>query len=144
MQVLIGSDHAGFELKDYLLSKIKQHELIDKGVYDNKSCDYPDIAKDVCSEILQKNVKRAILICATGVGMSISANRFKGIRAVLADNIRIAKKSRDHNDSNVLVLGAHVIAKELAKDIILEWLNTPFSEGARHIRRIKKIEELVC
>lgn len=139
--LLIGSDHAGFELKRFLISELKAYGIIDKGVFDDKSSDYPDVAKAVAKLVSQGEYKKAILICGSGVGMSITANRFKNVRAVLGNDLSIAVKSRQHNDTNILVLGSRFVAKEFAKDIAIAWLNAKFEDDERHIRRINKIEE---
>ena len=116
-------------------------EYKDFGAYTEESCDYPDIAKAVCRAILAGECERGILICGTGIGISISANRFKGIRAALCGDCFSAKATREHNDSNVLALGARVTGAGLALQIVDTWLDTPFSEGPRHKTRIAKIDE---
>ncbi|MCM8792294.1 MAG: ribose 5-phosphate isomerase B [Candidatus Omnitrophica bacterium] len=142
-KVIIGSDHAGFELKeklkDYLLKKgIK---IKDEGTYSSQSCDYPDFAFRVAKAVSEGKYKRGILICKTGIGNSIVANRFRGVRAALCYNLKTARLSRQHNDSNILVLGADFITLDLAKRILLIWLNTPFLAG-RHRRRLNKIKQI--
>ncbi len=144
MKIAIGSDHGGFELKEFIKAFLinEGYEIIDYGTYSEKSVDYPDIAKILCENLLKKELKRGILICGTGIGMSISANRFKGIRATLANDLFSAIMARKHNDSNVLVMGGRVIGKEVAREIVKVWLNEKF-EGERHQRRLNKIESII-
>ncbi len=138
----IASDHGGFELKEFLKDYLLKQKLKikDFGCFSSESVDYPDFAKKLCKELLSGSINRGILICGTGIGMSITANRFKGIRATLCNDIFSAKMSRRHNNSNVLCLGGRIIGTELAKEIVNVWLNEKF-EGDRHIRRLKKIDE---
>lgn len=142
-KIAIGSDHAGFELKEaikqFLLSS--NCEAIDVGAYSTESVDYPDYASKIGDMVSHGKVAKAILICATGIGMSIAVNRFPRVRGALCDNTFTASLSRQHNDANVLVLGARITAKDLAQEIVKVWLDTPFS-GGRHSRRIDKIEKL--
>lgn len=142
MRIAMGSDHAGCELKakiEELLTQLN-HECCDWGCHTSESVDYPDYAKAVVKSILQSECERGILICGTGIGMSIAANRYRGIRATLCNDVFTAELSRSHNDSNVLVLGARVIGTDLAMAIVKTWLNTSFS-GGKHSRRLDKIEE---
>ena len=141
--VFIGSDHAGFDLKE----DIKKH-LDEKGIFffflvcfNKNSCDYPDIAKGVCKELLEKKEGKAILICGTGVGMSIVANKFLDIRAVCASDFYSVLYSRLHNDSNVLCLGARVIGAGVALELVDVFLNANF-EGGRHKKRVLKINNV--
>ena len=142
MKIAIASDHGGFNLKndikDYLTLKGVQFE--DFGVNEPASCDYPIYAKKVVDAILNDNFDRGILVCGTGIGMAIMANRFKGIRAVNASDTYSAKMSRLHNNSNILTLGERVLGKGLAIDIVDIWLNSKFEEG-RHQRRIDMFDE---
>lgn len=143
MKIAIGSDHAGFELKSHIaafLAKIGI-ETEDLGPLDESSVDYPDYAKKVCESVLSGKCERGILVCGSGVGMSIAANRFKGIRAVLCTSLYLAEYSRLHNDSNVLCLPGRLMEKEAAENIVEKWLDTAF-EGGRHERRVKKLDEL--
>ena len=141
-KVVIASDHGGFELKlkikEYLLSQ--NYDVLDLGTDSNKSCDYPYFAKKLCSKILSGEFNKGILICGTGLGMSICANRFKGIRAACVSDTYSAKMSRLHNNSNVLCLGSRVLGAGLACDILDIWLNTSF-EGDRHQKRLDMIDE---
>ncbi len=139
--ILLGSDHAGFALK-ILIKEVLTSDGIpveDLGCGDEKSCDYPAFARDLCEGILTGRASRGILVCGTGIGMSIAANRYNGIRAALCTTEFHARMSRAHNDSNVLVIGGRVTGSELALAILRVWLNTPF-EGERHQRRIDLIE----
>ncbi len=141
-KIVIASDHGGFELKlkikEYLLSQ--NYDVLDLGTDSNKSCDYPYFAKKLCSKILSGEFNKGILICGTGLGMSICANRFKGIRAACVSDTYSAKMSRLHNNSNVLCLGSRVLGAGLACDILDIWLNTSF-EGDRHQKRLDMIDE---
>lgn len=143
MIIAIANDHAGVEYKNALCKKLEEwgHEVINFGCNDNSSCDYPDYAKLATTAVQQKRANFAILICGTGVGMSIVANKQKGIRASLCDNIFTAEMTRSHNDSNVLCLGARVISQEDMFEIARVYLETPFSNEQKHIRRINKLEE---
>lgn len=144
MKIAIASDHAGFELKSYIKGYLlkKGFFVEDFGTDSEESVDYPDYAKKVCEAILFKGFERGILICGSGVGMSISANRFKGIRAALCQDLYTAEFSRFHNDSNVLCLSGRLIGKGLAEKIVDVWFSTNF-EGGRHQKRIEKIEKIM-
>lgn len=141
-KIVIASDHGGFELKlkikEYLLSQ--NYDVLDLGTDSNKSCDYPYFAKKLCSKILSGEFNKGILICGTGLGMSICANRFKGIRAACVSDTYNAKMSRSHNNSNVLCLGSRVLGAGLVCDILDIWLNTSF-EANRHQKRLDMIDE---
>jgi ribose 5-phosphate isomerase B len=139
--ILIGSDHAGFALKTLLKQALQNdgYDPIDIGCEKENSCDYPVFARELCEGILSGRASRGILVCGTGLGMSIAANRYKGIRAALCTTEYHARMSRAHNDSNVLVLGGRITGPELALAILKAWLETPF-EGERHQRRINLIE----
>lgn len=140
--IYLGADHGGFKLKerikDYLLKN--GLELKDQGTNSEESCDYPVFAKSVANNVIQNNNAKGILVCGTGIGMSISANKITGIRASLCWNEETAKLSREHNDANVLCLGARILDENLALKIVNVWLNTNFSNEERHKRRIKIIE----
>lgn len=140
-KIIIGSDHAGFNLKNIIINYLKEqkYEIKDIGCYSVESVDYPIIAKDLSMQIADGTFARGILICGTGVGMSIAANKIKGIRAVVCSDTTSAKYARLHNDTNVLCLGARIIGEYLAKDICATWLNTEF-EANRHIKRINLLE----
>ena len=142
MKIAIGADHGGYEYKESIKSTLqaKGYEVIDFGTNSNESCDYPLFARAVSKAVVSKECDRGILICGTGIGMSIVANKFKGIRAALCSDEFSAKATREHNDSNILCMGARVIDKDLALKITAIWLETPFSNEERHIRRINMIE----
>ena len=142
MKIIIGSDHAGFELKSECVNHIKNVlniEVDDIGVYDKLSADYPRVAHMVSKKISKGEYDRGILICGSGVGMSMVANRYKGIRAALCHNIYTARMSRMHNDANVLTMGERIIGKGLALEILENFLKTPF-EGGRHKKRVEQID----
>jgi len=143
MRVALGSDHAGYPLKE----KIKEfllrsgYEVIDLGASSEDSSHYPLFARDVALAVQRGEVDRGILVCGTGIGMSITANKFRGVRAALCVNEYMARMSRKHNDANVLCLGDRVLGEELALSIVSVWLETPF-EGGRHRIRIELIDEI--
>jgi ribose 5-phosphate isomerase B len=140
-RIAIGSDHAGFSLKEKLREDgSKGVEWVDCGTYDESSVDYPDFAEAVCQKILNNETQLGVLVCSTGVGISIAANRHKGIRAALCTDATMARLCREHNDANVLVLGAKIIGTEVAAEVLDVFLKTPFSEGERHQRRICKLD----
>lgn len=143
MIISIGSDHAGFGLKDNIISFLKSEniEVIDRGTYSTASVDYIDYALPVCNDVVNKVSDFGILICYTGIGMSIAANKVDGIRAALCNSVDNAFLTRSHNDANCVCLCAKDIDLDTAKQIIKTFLNTGFSEEERHIRRIKKITE---
>ncbi len=143
MKIALGSDHAGFELKEIIKKELEQMkiEFFDCGPYDDSPVDYTDFAAAVCKMIQEKKAERGILICGTGIGMSIAANKHKGILASLVDNTYSAEMTRRHNDSNVLVLPGRLIGKDLAKAILKIWIETPY-EGGRHDKRLQKIREI--
>lgn len=140
MEILIGSDHGGYKLKQEIIKYLNElgHIVEDCGCYSEESCDYPDIAQDVAKKVLSTG-KKAILVCGTGIGMSIAANRFKGIRASHCTDTFTARMTRMHNNSNILCLGERITGTGLALDIVEIWLNTDF-QGGRHERRINKLE----
>ncbi|MBO6297443.1 MAG: ribose 5-phosphate isomerase B [Lachnospiraceae bacterium] len=143
MKIAIGSDHGkGFELKEKMIAFLKEkgYEVEDKGTYTPESCDYPDFARPVAEDVAAGKADKGIVICTTGIGVSITANKVKGIRCALCFNEEMAELTRLHNDSNVLALGAAVVSEEMAKKIAMIWLTTEFSGEERHARRIKKIE----
>ncbi len=140
MKVVVGSDHRGLEIKQIVRDIIKQsgHECIDVGTNDNNPVDYPDIAYEAATAVSQKKADRAILVCATGLGMSIAANKVKGIRAALCHDELCARISRDHNDANVLCIAGDQIGEVMIRKMVETWLETEFS-GGRHKRRVRKI-----
>ena len=142
-KIAIASDHGGYELKNNLIAFLTNSNLVinDFGPTNPDSVDYPDYGVKVVKAILENKVDRGIVICGTGIGMSIVVNRFPGIRGTLCSDLNTAKLCREHNDSNILILGGRVIAKDLALKIVGIWLNTEF-EGGRHQRRIDKINKI--
>jgi ribose 5-phosphate isomerase B len=140
MKIAIGCDHAGVELKGELVKLLEAMgmEVVDFGTNDSKSVDYPDFGDRVSSAVSSGEVDRGVLICGTGIGMSIVANKFRNVRAALCSEPFSARMSRLHNDSNILVIGGRVVGKALALEITKVWLETPF-EGGRHEQRLKKI-----
>jgi ribose 5-phosphate isomerase B len=143
MKISIGSDHAGFELKEKIKKYLQElgHEYEDFGTNSNESVDYPDFALKVAESVARKKCDRGILICGSGLGMSMAANKVPGIRAALCSNSEMARLSREHNDANVLTIGARLMDENTAKEIVRVWLTTKF-EGNRHLRRINKISEI--
>ncbi len=141
LRIAIGSDHGGYEYKEQIVSYLKEkgYECVDVGTYSTDSCDYPVIARAVTTKITTGEADRGILICGTGIGMSIVANKVKGIRAALCGDTFSARASRAHNNSNVLCLGERVIGINLAMDIVDIWLESKF-EGGRHQRRVDMME----
>lgn len=142
MKIAIGADHGGFELKEKVISHLTElnYEVLDKGTYSEESVDFPDYSKQVTKVIQDEAADLGILICGTGIGMSIAANKQKGIRAALCGDVFSAKATREHNNTNVLCLGARVTGDKLALMIVDTWLNAEF-EGGRHVQRLAKIEE---
>ncbi len=142
MKIAIGSDHAGFRLKEIVKNFLKTRniEVEDFGTYTEESVDYPDYAFKVGEAVARKDFDFGILICGSGIGMSIAANKVKGVRAALCNDLYTAHVSREHNNANILCIGGRVIGEEVAKEIVLVWLNAKF-EGGRHERRINKITD---
>lgn len=141
--IAIGCDHGGFELKQEIMKYLddKGYEYKDYGTYTSDSCDYPVYAKKVAHSILDGECDKGILICGTGIGIGITANKFKGIRAALCHDVFSAQATREHNDANILTMGARVIGPGLAIKIVDTFLNTEFSNDERHINRIRQMEE---
>lgn len=140
--ILIGCDHGGFELKNKIIKYLDTNNLAyqDVGIYSNESCDYPDYAKKVAAPISEGKYCRGILVCGTGLGMSMAANRYSNVRAAECYDLFTAQMAREHNDANILCLGERSLDYKLALEITETWLNTSFSEGERHKKRISKIE----
>jgi ribose 5-phosphate isomerase B len=143
MKIAIGSDHAGLALKGEMVSLLREMglDVMDLGTDTSESVDYPDFGDKVSSAVSKGEVDRGVLICGTGIGMSIVANKHRNVRAALCSEPFSARMSRLHNDANVLVLGGRVVGSELAKDIARVWMETPF-EGGRHLRRLQKISSM--
>lgn len=142
MKIAVASDHRGFNIKDRILSQVIElhHEALDLGPTNSEICDYPDFGAKAARAVSEGKVDRAILICGSGIGMCIVANKFKGVRAALCHDDLSAEMSRRHNDANVMCLSADLLGERLASRMIELWLSTPF-EGGRHARRIAKIAE---
>ena len=142
-KIAIASDHGGFELKETVIAHLLNDgwEIDDLGPSNESSVDYPDYGIKLAEIITNKKVERGIIICGTGVGMSIVVNRFPAIRGTLCSDIYTAKMCRKHNDSNILIMGGRIIGKGLASEIVDTWLNTAF-EGGRHQKRLDKINEI--
>ena len=143
MKVIIGSDHAGFSLKTQVKSFLEKmgHTVEDAGCQSEDSVDYPVYGKAVATEIARGKFAKGILICGSGLGMSMIANRFQGVRAALCNDLYSAILSRRHNDANLLVMGGRLIGSDLAEEIVRTWLKTEF-DGGRHERRIAQLDEI--
>jgi len=141
-RVLIASDHAGLALKSELKKSLPEWDWIDLGPMDLSKVDYPDYAQILGNRISSGEVQQGVLICGSGIGMSIAANKIPGVRAALVENPVAARLSREHNDANVLCLGSRFVAPEYGAEIAKTWLTTPFSKDSRHSQRIEKIHQL--
>ncbi|HEX5607229.1 MAG TPA: ribose 5-phosphate isomerase B [Candidatus Binatia bacterium] len=141
--IAFGCDHGGLELKDFLIGRLrsKRIDVHDHGTFDRHSVDYPDYAREVARRVATGEVDRGVLICTSGIGMSITANKFPGIRAALVQDLEGARSSREHNDANILVLSGAKTEPSLALQIVEIWLSTPF-RGGRHRRRLDKIAQV--
>ena len=142
MDIIIGSDHAGYDMKEesrLFLENLPEYNVTDAGVHGRESSDYPNIAKKVAEAIANGEYAKGILICGSGIGMSIAANRYRGVRAALCHNLYLARMSRQHNDANILVMGGRVIGVGLALEMIEIFLKTEF-EGGRHKKRLDLID----
>lgn len=141
--IAIGCDHGGYELKQEIIAYLKEKNLEykDYGCDSKESCDYPVYAKKVANAIVSGECEKGILICGTGIGISITANKIKGIRAALCHDTFSAQATREHNDANIVAMGARVIGPGLAIKVVDTFLNTEFSNDERHIRRIEQMED---
>jgi ribose 5-phosphate isomerase B len=141
MKIIVGADHAGYPMKEKVKAFLQDRGITveDVGTHGHESVDYTDFGKKVATQVSQGTFQRGILICGTGLGMSMVANRFPGVRAALANDLFSAIMSRRHNDSNVLVMGGRLIGDGLALQLVETWLETPF-EGGRHQRRLEKMD----
>ncbi len=141
MKIYAGSDHAGLSLKKILIAHLEEngHQVEDLGTYTSDSCDYPDYAHKVAEKVLEDSSSKGLLVCGSGIGISIAADRHPGIRAALVHCSLEAELSRKHNNANIIVMGGRIIGEEIAKDALDRFLATEF-EGGRHENRIKKIE----
>lgn len=144
MRVVLGADHAGYDLKTILLEAVRRlgHEVTDVGTHSTESVDYPDYARAVATEVAQGRGDRGILICGSGVGASVAVNKLHGLRGGLCHDTYSARQGVEHDDMNVLVLGARVIGPELAFELVSAFLNANFQGSERHRRRLAKIVEL--
>lgn len=144
MRLAIGSDHAGYELKNKLIEFLKDsgHEVKDYGTYSLDSCDYPDFAKGVAEDVSNNRVDFGIVICYTGIGISIAANKYKGVRCALVRSSDEVILTRQHNDANVIALGAKYTPFAYAKELVELFIETPFSKMEKHQRRIDKVKEI--
>jgi len=146
MKLAIGSDHAGYKLKGQLVRWLRtaaggKHQIIDFGTTSEESCDYPDFAKDVAVAVAKKRVAKGILLCGTGIGMAIAADKVRGIRAAVAWNPEVARLAAEHNGANVICLPARYAGVRQAERILKSFLTTPFG-GGRHARRVRKITQM--
>lgn len=144
MRVAIGTDHAGFELKELLVTFLKQQKFSveDVGTCDDSPVDYPDFAEKVARKVARSEAEKGIIICGSGVGACIAANKLKGVRASVCHDTYSAHQGVEHDDMNVLVLGARIIGIELAKELVTTFLNAQFSNEERHLRRVNKVKVL--
>lgn len=142
MKVALGCDHAGYELKGMVMEYLARegHEVLDEGTHSAESVDYPDFAERVALRVASGEAERGIVICATGLGVAMTANKVPGIRAAVCNDLYTARYSRLHNDANVLTFGSRVVGPGVAQEIVRIWLETPF-EGGRHARRLDKLAE---
>ncbi len=142
-KIAIASDHGGKELKDDLIEFLKGigFEVVDMGVNGNNSVDYPDYGAPVAEKVSRGKIQKAILLCGTGIGMSIIANKYDNVRAALVSDVYSARMAKEHNDANILVIGGRVVGKGLARELVKEWLEAKFL-GGRHQRRLDKIKEI--
>jgi ribose 5-phosphate isomerase B len=144
MKIVIGSDHAGWSLKAGVITHIKSlgHEVIDVGSHDSKPVDFPDIARDLTSKVLAGEAQRGIMVCGTGVGASIAANKVRGIRAAVCHDIHSAHQSVEHDDVNVMCLGAQIVGPWLANDLVASFIGAQFEDNEAHRRRVDKLHEM--
>jgi ribose 5-phosphate isomerase B len=144
MRLVIGSDHAGWSLKGAVIEHVRSlgHEVIDVGSYDDKPVDFPDIARQVAAKVTSGEAQRGIMVCGTGVGASIAANKMKGIRAAVCHDIHSAHQSVEHDDVNVMCIGAQIIGPWLAKDLVASYLSAEFSTDEDFRRRVEKLHQM--
>lgn len=143
MKIAFACDHGGLQLKNHIIEFVKKmgHEVLDYGCYTEESCDYPVFGKKACKAVASGEADRGIVICSTGIGMSIVANKVKGIRCALLTDENSARLTREHNNTNCMAMGQKNVSFDLAERIVRVWLETEFSNAERHIRRINMIEE---
>lgn len=144
MRIAIGCDHGAFALKNKVIEHLEKqgHEVRDFGTYSTESCDYPDFAAAAARAVASGECQRGIVLCTTGIGVSITANKVRGIRCALLSDVMSARLTREHNDTNMMAIGAGVTGEMLALEIVDTWLNTAFSHAERHQRRIDKVMAL--
>ena len=144
MKISLGCDHGGLELKNEIKAHLEARgfECRDFGTYTKDSCDYPDYARPAAEAVASGECERGILVCTTGIGVSITANKIRGIRCALLSDLMSARLTREHNATNMMAMGAGVVGEKLALEIVDTWLDTPFSGEARHQRRIDKVMAL--
>ena len=144
MKISIGCDHGALDLKNAIVKRLTEqgHEVKDFGTYTLDSCDYPDFAEKAAKAVANGEVDRGIVLCTTGIGISIAANKVKGIRCALLSDVMSARMTREHNDTNMMAMGAGVVGQNLAFEIVDTWLGTEFSHNERHQRRIDKVMAL--
>ncbi len=142
MKIAIAADHRGYAVKERITVLLHEqgHEVLDMGTNSSKSCDYTDVAYPAAKSVADSRSDRAVLICGSGIGMDITANKINGVRAALCHDELTAQMSRRHNDSNVLCLASDVLGEELMRRIVASWLTTEFEPGGRHERRVRKLE----
>jgi len=143
MRIAMACDHGGLHLKEDLVVFLKElgHQVEDLGCFDEEPVDYPDLGQEVAQKVSAGDVEGGILICGTGIGMSIVANKFPRVRAALVHHIYAARMAKEHNDANILVMGGRVVGSGLAREMVRTWLEADF-QGGRHLRRLRKIEEI--
>ncbi len=141
--IAVGCDHGGYELKDYLVEELNKmgYQVLDMGTKGPESVDYPEFAAKVAKAILNGDAPKGILVCGTGIGISMAANRFRGIRAALCTSVEMAKLTREHNNSNIIAMGGRTTSKELALEMLNTFLTTEY-EGGRHERRVENIDNV--
>ncbi|HXG25095.1 MAG TPA: ribose 5-phosphate isomerase B [Chthonomonadales bacterium] len=144
MRIAVGSDHAGFHLKNRLRDMLRAegHEVLDMGAHSPEASDYPDFAALVGRAVASQEVERGVLVCGTGAGIAMAANKIRGVRAAAACETTTAALTRSHNDANIICLGERIIPPEMAERIVRTFIETPFSGSERHVRRIQKIAQL--
>ena len=143
MKIAFACEHGGLQLKNHIIEFVKKmgHEVLDYGCYTEESCDYPVFGKKACKAVASGEADRGIVICSTGIGMSIVANKVKGVRCALLTDENSARLTREHNNTNCMAMGQKNVSFDLAERIVRVWLETEFSNAERHIRRINMIEE---
>ena len=144
MRIVLGADHAGFALKQALLEVVRTlgHDVLDVGAHDTSPSDYPDFAEKVAAAIRDGEAERGILICGSGVGVAVAANKIPGIRAGICHDTYSAHQGVEHDDMNVLVLGARIVTFEISQDLVARFLAAKFSGEERHVRRLEKVQQI--